>query len=307
MALPSRLEPRRASTDSAEDTTPGRVAGRGVGRWLLIGVGWLLIVAAAFVLGYLLAEHDATQAMARIQALQTERDMLSEQLAAQRDARMKLERSHQMDVEAQRAAQAQILSLERERMRIEQQLTQLRALLGSSGRGVVEVDDLVLRPRDGGGYHYRLTLGQLVPDFGRTEADVVLSVVTAAGGERVVTPLTEVSADGAGRHAVAFDHFQVVEGNFRLPDGADPLEVIIEIVPKDDNLMASQEVVLWDAALAGGSAGLPPPLPAGSVERGRILPAVQPRDQATHPISAPDRGAFQPTACIRAVTEEFLR
>lgn len=250
--------------DPADAWTGGRVAGRGVGRWLLIGIGWLIVVAAAFVLGYLLAQHDATQAMARIQALQTERDMLSEQLAAQRDAQMKLERSHQIDVEAQRAAQAQILSLERERMRLEQQLTQLRALIGSSGRGVVEVDDLVLRSLGGGRYHYRLTLGQLVPDFGQTEGAVVLSVVTSAGGERVTTPLTEPSVDGAARHTFAFEHFQVVEGDFRLPDEVEPVELVIEIVPKDDTLLAAQEVVLWEAALADEPAALPLPPPASS-------------------------------------------
>lgn len=287
MALPSRLDLRRASTDPADHATPGRVAGRGVGGWLLIAIGWLIVVAAVFVLGYLLAQHDATQAMARIQALQTDRDMLSEQLAAQRDARMKLERSHQIDVEAQRAAQAQLLSLERERMRLEQQLTQLRALIGSSGRGVVEVDDLVLQSLGGGEYHYRLTLGQLVPDFGQTEGEVVLSVVTFAGGERVATPLTEFSVDDAGRHAFAFEHFQIVEGDFRLPEGAEPVELIIEIVPKDDTLMASQEVVLWEAALAGDSAVVPIPLSIGSVGLGRFPTAADRPAQATTPVWLP--------------------
>ncbi|WP_295544027.1 DUF6776 family protein [uncultured Thiohalocapsa sp.] len=226
-------------------------------RWLLISVGWLSLLATAFALGYLLAQHDALQAMARIQALQTERDMQSELLAAQREKRAKLERSHLMDVTAQRAAQAQIVVLERERMRLQQQLTQLRALIGSSGRGLVEVDGLVLRDRGGGRYHYRLTLGQLVPDFGLSEGEVVLSVVTVLAGERVMTPLADLATDdGAGHHTVAFEHFQVIEGSFRLADAASPVELMIEIVPKDDTLMASQEVVLWETVLAGESAAV---------------------------------------------------
>ena len=52
----------------------------------MVSIGWLTVVAAAFVLGYLLAAHDVESALARIQALQNERDMLSEQLAAQRSA-----------------------------------------------------------------------------------------------------------------------------------------------------------------------------------------------------------------------------
>ena len=217
--------------------------------WLLIAIGWLIVVSIAFVLGYLLAEHDAEQSRARIQSLQTERDMLSEQLAAQRDAQVKLERSHQIDVEAVRAAQAEILRLENDRMRLEQQATRLRALIGAGGRGVVDVQSLALARLDADRYDYRLTLSQLAPESGRTVGDVMLSIVAETrDGERVTTSVSELSAGSAGRHTMSFEHFQVFEGNFRLDDDLTPLDVIIEIVPKDDNLLPSQEVVRWDAA-----------------------------------------------------------
>jgi len=244
--LPSLLDWRRVGPDAAPTA---QARSHGYGRWLLVGVGWLLVVGAAFVLGYLLAEHDARQALARIQALQTERDLLSEQLAAQRDAQIKLERSHQIDVAAQRAAQSQITSLERERMRLEQQLKHLRALVGSGGRGLAEVEELVLMPRADGAYAYRLTLGQLVPDFGRTEGEVVLSVVSESDGEEATVPVARLSDGSAGRHVMAFEHFQVFEGVFQLDSGTEPLELVVEILPKDDNLMATQEVVRWASAL----------------------------------------------------------
>jgi hypothetical protein len=207
-------------------------------------------MATAFVLGYLLSEHDARHALARIQALQTERDMLSEQLAAQRDALRKLERSHQMDVEAQRAAQAEMIALQQERTRLEQQVTHLRALVGAGGRGVVEVDSLVVTSPQSGQYEYRLTLSQLVPDFGRTEGEVVLSVVVEDDSGRSTTPLSGESAEGAGRHQLSFDHFQVFEGRFQLEANVEPLDLIVEILPKDDTLLASKEVVAWGTALA---------------------------------------------------------
>jgi hypothetical protein len=230
-------------------------------RWLLVGLGWLAVVAAAFVLGYLLAAHDTQRASARIQALQTERDMLSEQLAAQRDDRIKLERSHQMDVEARRVAQAQIVELERERMRLEQQLTQLRALVGADGRGVAEVDSLVLAPQPDGGYRYRLTVGQLVPDFGRTRGEVLLSVVFAAAQADPGAPSgdTERKTVEAARHALDFEHFQVLTGELRLPEDATPLELIVEIMPKDDTLMSSQEIVHWEAAHTDEPVAATPP------------------------------------------------
>jgi hypothetical protein len=176
--------------------------------------------------------------------------MLSEQLAAQRDALRMLERSHQMDVEAQRAAQAEMIALQQERTRLEQQVSHLRALVGAGGRGVVEVDSLVVTYLQSGEYRYRLTLSQLVPDFGRTEGEVVLSVVVDEHSGRSVAPESGKSAEEAGRHQLSFDHFQVLEGRFQLEADMEPLDLIVEILPKDDTLLPSKEVVAWGAALA---------------------------------------------------------
>ncbi len=272
------LDRRGASANTAELPTADTSAHVGVGRWLWVSTGWLVVVAVAFVLGYLLAAHDTEQALAHIQALQTERDMLSEQVATQRDAQIKLERAHQMDVEAQRSAQVQIVALQRSRTRLEQQLTHLRALVGTQAQGLVELKNLVLTRIADGGYRYRLTLGQLVPDFGKTQGDVVLSVVTVSERETTTTAITDLS-DAAGRHAMAFEQFQVFEGEFRLPNGAVPLELIIDIVPKDDTLVASQEIVHWASALAAGSAAA-----IGSVD-------TAPGREARVPVEARDSGA----------------
>ncbi len=245
---------------------------RGKLHWLLVSVGWLMVVSTAFLLGYLLAAHDAERSLARIQALQTERDALSEQLAAQRDALIKLERSHQMDVAGQRAAQAQILQLEKERMRLEQQLTHLRALVGAGEQGVVEVDDIVVTPLGGGWYGYRLTLSQLVPDFGRSEGEVVLSLLAASGAGESMVPLADLEDESAGRYEMSFEHFQVLEGRLRLGEGVEPVDLIVEIVPKDDTLMASKEVVGWRAALAS-----PVMFPEPSNGPGANAPADSPK------------------------------
>jgi hypothetical protein len=232
----------------------------------MVIVGWLVVIAMTFLLGYLLAGHDTEQSLARIQALQTERDLLSERLAAQRDAQMKLERSHRIDVETRRAAQVQIMKLENDRMRLEQQVAHLRALQGAGGRGVVEVDSFVLTQLEGDQYRYRLTLSQLVPDIERTEGEVVLAIVTEADGHRATTPLAALGVGAAGRHEISFEHFQVFEGRFRLGDNGRPLDLVVEILPKDDNLLATKEVVPWRAALSDQALA---PRPANQAQSAR--------------------------------------
>jgi hypothetical protein len=220
---------------------------------LLLALGWLLLMSAAFVLGYLLAEYDAQHLLARVQALQTERDMLTEQVAAEVEARLRLERSHQIDVQAQRSAQEQLNALEQDRMQLEQNLAQLRSLVEASGRGIVELRDLTLTPVRKGVYEYSLSLDQLVPDLGTTQGEAVLSLVGRRDGELVEDSLSALSEGTAGRHAFAFEHSGQVAGRFELAPDLEPLELVVEILPKGDTFIPSKRSAAW-AELTGDSA-----------------------------------------------------
>ncbi|MGB5833754.1 MAG: hypothetical protein WBG92_17415, partial [Thiohalocapsa sp.] len=87
------------------------------------------MIGAAFAFGYLLASYDAERALMRIQSLQTERDILSESLAAARDEHVRLERSHLVDREAKRAAQEQLAEVPAERLQLAKQVASLRGLM----------------------------------------------------------------------------------------------------------------------------------------------------------------------------------
>jgi hypothetical protein len=227
------------------------------GRWglrLLLALGWLLLLSTAFVFGYLLAEHDAQTLLARVQVLQTERDMLTEQVAAEREARARLERSHQIDVQARRSAQEQLNALEHDRMLLEQDLAQLRALVNASGRGVVDVRELLVKPGSDGGFDYRFTLDQLVPDLGKTEGEAVVSLVGRRDGELVEGALADMSEGDAGRHQFGFEHSTQLEGRFELAPDLQPVKLIVEILPKGDTFIASKHAVAWSEALAAGIA-----------------------------------------------------
>jgi hypothetical protein len=251
--LPSFPDLRRTSDLAAAATETASGQGRRGRHWWLVTIGWLGVVATAFVLGYLLSAHDATRSSARIQALQMERDLLTEQLAEQRAAEAKLRRSHQIDVEAQRAAQVQISALEDERVRLEQRLGYLKALIDAGGRGVVEVHALDVTPTgDGDGqFAYRLGLSQLIASVPRTEGEVMLALAGRHGGTRRVTPLGELGDADAGRHLMQFGDVAEFTGRFRCEDGVEPESLIVEIVPKDDNLLSSRHVISWKAAVAG--------------------------------------------------------
>jgi hypothetical protein len=225
---------------------------------LFLTIGWLAVIATAFGLGYLLADHDATQAALRIQALQTERDALSEALASAKEANVRLERSHVIDSEAKRAAQAQLGELQGERLRLAKRVAYLQGLMRNGQTGVVEVKEFLLTEGDQPGlFDYRFTVNQLVPDFRRSQGTAVVKVVLRRDGKRVTLSLSELPGSTSGRHPMAFDFFQTFEGRIQLPPDVEPVEVVVDIEPGNNNLMESSEAFAWHAEIGGAISLLP--------------------------------------------------
>jgi hypothetical protein len=233
---------------------------------LLVTVGWLIVIGSAFVLGYLLAGHDAKEAAVRIQTLQTERDALSEALAAERDAHVRLERTHLIDREAKRAAQSKLAELQRERLYLAKQVAYLQGLIRDGEVGAVEVREFTLTEGEGAGeYRYNFTVDQLVPEFGRSEGSAIVKVVLQRNGERETVPLADLPGSSSGQHNVSFDHFQTFDGTIRLPAEANPREIIVDIEPGNNNLMRSSEAFAWRAH-EGDGISLAPILSSGGSE-----------------------------------------
>ena len=224
-----------------------------------VTLGWLLVVATAFALGYFLAGYDVERTLARIQALQTERDTISEALAAERDTRVRLEQSHLIDQEARRAVQGQLAELQGERLQLAKQVAYLRGLLHVDGKGVVEVKEFVLTKRaEEGDFDYQFTVNQLIPDFERSVGTAEVSLVVRDGSDDSKTVmLTDLPGSTDGRHDMAFDHFQSFSGTIRLPTDVEAREVIVDIRPANDNLLPSSEAFVWRPG-EGSATTLPP-------------------------------------------------
>ena len=215
---------------------------------LFVTIGWLAVIAATFAAGYLLAGYDADHAMVRIQALQIERDGLSEALAAERAAKVRMERSHLIDREAKRAAQAQLAELQAERLRFAKQVAYLRGLMRDGAAGVVEVKEFILTQDDDAGvFDYQFIVTQLVPEFGRSEGTATVTLSVLRGGKTEVLALSDLPGSTSGRHDIGFDHFQSLNGKIRVPPDVEPLQVTVDIQPDSDNLVRSSDTFAWQA------------------------------------------------------------
>lgn len=213
---------------------------------LWVTIGWLVVIASAFGVGYALARYDAGVALSRIQALQSEVASVSQDLAATREAHVRLERAHLIDREAKRAAQEQLAELQRDRLQLAKRVAYFQRLLSADGAGVVEVKEVAMTPGgEPGHYHYRLTLSQLLPEIGRSVGTVTLKVAMIEGDERTLRSLDDLPGSSPGRQPMDFEYFQMLDGDIVLPDNAEPEQLIVEIDPSTDRLVGSRASFLW--------------------------------------------------------------
>lgn len=220
---------------------------------LFVTIGWLVVVAAAFAAGYLLADYDADLLVARLQELQAERDRLKETLTAERAALVRLERSHQIDREAKRVAQADLMDLQAERLRFEKQATFFEWLMRGDDTGVVEVKEFLLtKSAVANTFDYQLLVNQLIPEFGRSVGNAVVRLAVRRGKDSELLALSDLPGSTSGRHAFAFDHFQFLQGTIRVPADLEPLYVTVDIEPESDNLLGTTESFAWHAGDASG-------------------------------------------------------
>jgi hypothetical protein len=219
----------------------------------LLAIGWLAVIAAAFVLGYLLGGHDVGRMQQRIAQLQMDRDQLSESLAAAREQQIRLERSHQVDAAAKQSARESLERLQRERLALAKRTTYLERLIRAGGSGLIEITDFELEP-SGPEDHYRFafTVRQLFPEVGDTSGVVRLKL--EAGGETIDAPL--VPGDTTRKEELdhlelEFSHFQHVDGVLAVPAGVEPEALIVEVLPDDDRNIALEESFSWRPTAPG--------------------------------------------------------
>lgn len=244
---------RRPHTAALDDNrpigiraTPRRHVQRGGVRFL-ISLGWLVVLAASFGLGYFLAAHDVGGMQQRIVRLQLERDRLSEALAAAREQQIRLERSHQIDAQAKRSARDSLERLQRERLALAKRTTYLERLVRAGGSGLIEVNDYALRAEGAERrYRFSFTVRQRFPEVGTTTGSVKLKL--EVNDETVTAPLMTAGDErvgGSGSIRLDFAHFQRVDGVLELPPGLKPDAFIVEVVPDDDRNIALDESFSW--------------------------------------------------------------
>lgn len=226
-------------------------------RWLLVGGGVVLLVAAGYAVysfttdelseRYAAATGDRERLLAlrrdlaeRLRAEQEETEALRERLAY-------LEKSQQIDREACQQLRESLRDMQSRLVDAQEQLAFYRGIVTpeNEARGI-RVHDIIFRRR-GKELRYELVLVQGRNQSDRVRGRFALEVDGMRDGEAETVQVR--NAEGEADMLFSFRHFQEFTGQLVVPEGFSPREVRVRLRPegKDDPVNSSYE---WQRVVA---------------------------------------------------------
>lgn len=219
------------------------------GPIFLLTILVLVAIAGAFFAGIFVAREEAAAIASRLDALLRERNELSGHVAALTQENMRLERSMEIDREANRTALQSLRTAQDERLELEKEVSFLKRLIEQGGGGILKVKDFKLTIADEPGHvaTYSFTISQLIRDFGESAGRVEIRLVGKRDGKEVERGLDKLPGSEPSSHKMRFKHFQNFEGRIKLPDGFEPERFVVDVKPSTKKLIPVTETFAWDA------------------------------------------------------------
>jgi hypothetical protein len=177
--------------------------------------------------GYLRGEAITEQRslQAQLQDARTTKRRLRERVAI-------LERAQEVDREARERVRQDVMGMQDEILQLREELTFYRGIVSpEDGQAGIAVQNFSISPgAEERLYHYRLMLIQALRHDRRAQGRVELVVRGRRNGQAEELPLSAMT-EGSEEISFSFRYFQDFEGSLRLPDGFEPREVELTVVP----------------------------------------------------------------------------
>lgn len=227
-------------------------------RPLLVGLVTAAIAIGAWALySYTRATtvSDFESARAARQALESERRDLMRQLRDSRSEAQKLreqlvflQRSQDIDEQACATVRESLVELQSEVSDLQEQVAFYRGIVspGESRVGVRVYDFKVHPVEPEGAMRYELVLIQSVRHDRRVKGRVEIKIQGTRDDQAASVSLGEVETDSSRKLLFSFKYFQEFSGEFRLPEGFEPLRVTIAVIADGTEQGGVEDVYDWD-------------------------------------------------------------
>ena len=179
---------------------------------------------------------------------------LEQQAAVAREEIARYQREAQVEREAGRGLQLELVQMRREADELKNEVALLRSLI-SSKRGSLYIKRFEIYPAETTGkYRYQLIVAQALDNAGTTKAKLSLSILGKLDGKKKRVEMKEFSADAVSSLALEFKHYQEVNGYFDIQDqdGFQPETVEVEIKSKDKKQGSFNKLFPWKVIKSEG-------------------------------------------------------
>ncbi len=230
---------------SQRDVRVVRVHGRGT-RMLVVGclvVAGIAMLFAAYRYGlyrYDLVSGNTLELNTRIGEQQREIRRL-------RKALVDAEVAARVDRGTADELRASLAQMHDAQAHLTEEVTFYRSLMAPSSleRGL-QIAELALLALDGAGaYRYELLLTQVEARRAVVQGSVTVDVVGERAGQQVVLPLTEIEPNADYPLQYRFRYFQDFSGTMQMPEGFEPLRVVVTVTRQGSREANLQRTFDW--------------------------------------------------------------
>jgi hypothetical protein len=223
--------------------------------------GWRRLAALAAGLALLYAAFEYGRSVAGYSALSSlmQRQALASRITRLDEERLQLERrlaarevAGRVDAEAQSETQAMIGELQAELARQQQELEFYRGLVAEKfGTGTIKVQELSVRPGDGGGFVVAVTLVHSASRDTTASGSLTLAVNGSRRGALARLGLEDLTADRRQRMDFSLRYFTTVEVPVTLPPGFEPASIELEFRSNRSGPDPVRQTFPWSGVVGG--------------------------------------------------------
>ena len=166
-----------------------------------------------------------------------------------------LEGGSKIEREAYQQANQELIKLQQELLTQKEELVFYRGIVSPSERelGVNLQSFEVRRKNSQNQFSFKLILTKSGKSTKKVSGNTAILIRGESEGKVSELKLTDLKLENSGKGTkFAFRYFQVFEGDIALPDGFEPFEVKIGVIPTTKKVKAFTETISWAEVLSEG-------------------------------------------------------
>jgi len=216
-----------------------------------VAIAILVGIYLVFEFGRIRADYNIADAIDQKQEYNSEIKGLENQIAELNQEIALLETHREIDVEAYKVVEADLIDLQRKIQEQRDAIAFYRGIVSPAdgGRGLRVQDFKVTKGKKEGQFHMRLVLVQVMQHDRSVKGDVEFSLEGSQDGKAKTYSLQELQpTDAKNNWPFAFRYFQDFDRELILPSGFTPEKINIEVKSRTKSIASVKQSFLWQTA-----------------------------------------------------------